>query len=110
MVKPARRGSTEIRPDDDGALDEVCAWGFVHLERMDVGSWSLIIDTVDGKRLHANLHAKRAAVVGFAEIDGSSELATPLLPSVRVAIGRDRRRINRNRRRAGMKTLRQEGM
>jgi hypothetical protein len=107
-----RRGATEIRLDDRGQLDEVVAWGFIHLERMDTGHWWLGIDTVDGKRLMVNLCSRRRnrAVDGRAEFDGASGYATPLLPAVRVAIAKERRRINRNRRRMGWPTLKKEGL
>lgn len=100
-----RRGTTEIRLNEDGTLDEVCAWGFVHLEQMDTNCWLLLIDTVDGKRLRVPLSTKRSALKAFAEVDGASTFATALLGSVRTAIHRDRARINRNRRRKGMPTL-----
>lgn len=99
---------SEIRLDHKKKLDEVVAWGFVHLERMDTGHWWLGIDTADGHLIMVNLWSKnpRRAINGRAEIDGSSDYATPIMPAVRVAMARHRRRINRNRKRAGLPPLR----
>lgn len=62
----------EIRPNDDGTLDEVVAYGAVHLEQMDTGSWALVIDGFDGQRLRVPIYG-RGKVAAFAERDGAPD-------------------------------------
>jgi hypothetical protein len=69
---PSLSPGHEIRLNEDGTLDEVCAWGFVHLEQMDDGHWWLGIDTIDGQLLHVNLWA-RGKIQALAEVEGYSD-------------------------------------
>jgi hypothetical protein len=55
-VEPRRRlFPHEIRLNPDGTLDEVVAFGHVHLEQMDTGCWVLLIDGLDGHELRVPL-------------------------------------------------------
>lgn len=41
-------GSIEVRPDEDGGIDEIVGNGvLVHIERMDKGSWFIILTRPD---------------------------------------------------------------
>ena len=70
----------EIRRNEDGTIDEIVGFGYFHLEQMDDGLWSLIVDTLDGHRILINLHTKRNAKIHvLAEYDGKSDLAERIL-------------------------------
>lgn len=73
---------TEIRPNDDGTLDELVAFGFVHLEQLDTGSWFMVIDTADGRGVRVNFWSK-AALHSRAEDDGPSDLVPRVLRALR---------------------------
>ena len=61
----------ELRYDDAGELDEVCASdATVHLERMDDDVWSLILEK-PGQRVALTIHRQRREVRVFVfEHDG----------------------------------------
>lgn len=63
----------EIRPNEDGSLDELVGWGFFHLEQMGRNAWWLGIDTEDGRSLHVNFHAK-GKLTTTVEDEGPSDL------------------------------------
>ena len=85
ITPPLPSLTTEIRLNDDGTLDEVVAWGFVHLEQMSECQWALLIDTADGKRLRVPIYAKgRGFVLAFAEQDGASDLWARLVGDYRI--------------------------
>ena len=74
----------EIRRNEDGTIDEIVGFGYFHLEQMDEGLWSLIVDTLDRHRILVNLHTKRnAKILVLAEYDGSSDLAERILSASR---------------------------
>jgi hypothetical protein len=67
------RDAHEVRRNEDGSLDEVVGWGFLHLEQMDTGHWWIGFDTADGRLLHINLHARGRIRANVAD-EGASDL------------------------------------
>lgn len=64
----------EIRLNDDGTLDEVCAPGF-HLEQMDYNHWFLEIE-VDGKAVAVWLHARGKITASYERRDTKPAIST----------------------------------
>lgn len=63
----------EIRTNDDGTLDEVCAQSCaVHLEQLDTGHWWLCVEKSDGQRVAVWLRSRGAIKANF-EVDGEMQ-------------------------------------
>lgn len=65
---PSKELWYELRPDCDGKLDDLVFVGaeYVHIERMDRHYWWIGVTMKDGRKVHINIGAKRAAVEASA--------------------------------------------
>lgn len=87
----------EIRRNDDGSVDEVVTWGWIHIEQLATNSWWIGIDTADGRLLHVNFHAKGRISI-LVEDEGPSTLWKEKCPrfgmeNTREAIAKRARKI-----------------
>jgi len=59
MTKPRKRKAVEVRPDDDGGIDEIVAKNAgIHIERMSNHGWYIGIEASDGSTWQFWLGAK----------------------------------------------------
>ena len=63
----------EVRRNEDGTVDEVVGFGFLHIEQMSAQHWWIGFDTADGRLLHLNVHARGGLRFGV-EDQGSSDV------------------------------------
>ena len=59
--------SLEIRPNDDGTLDEICASGIanLHMEQMDADTYWMRLDYADGSADVIWMHRRRVREDGM---------------------------------------------
>ncbi len=75
----------EIRNNEDGSLDEVCAPGF-HLEQMDSNKWWMCIDDPSGGRVHVWLCAKGKIGGSIYDERDPTQASTPIAAELFTAL------------------------
>lgn len=63
----------EIRRNDDGSLDEIVGFAFVHLEQMDDHFWWMGLNTTDGRMLHVTFTTPRGKIAAKVEDQGPDD-------------------------------------